>query len=105
MPTRGGTETDRQDAERLRQQAAQVESQMRYVLAFARRHGITGAEAQRFLARQRASLRRQQAWEAQIQALAREYPHQIAHCRRWHVLTQIPMRLPCCGRTLLKETP
>ena len=42
-------------ADALRQEAREMQS----CLGYARRHRLTGAEAQRFLARQRTSLRRQ----------------------------------------------
>jgi rubrerythrin len=100
------------DALRREQEAhtreAQAEARM---MAFARRHGITGAAAQRFLAGQRAARERQR--QATRQAEMREGAAQLAllpdapvrtrallgcpGCGSFRAITTIPFRTPCCG--------
>lgn len=92
--------------EAARQVARKEAQHLREILAFARKHRITGPAAQAFLARQRASWKREQARKQTQEAQAQAWPHQILCCARWQVIPYIPYRLRCCGRVLaLRKDP
>jgi hypothetical protein len=96
-------------ADALRQEAREMQG----FLGYARRYGPTGVEAQRFLARQRASVRRQrqqaQAHETtQLTLLSPRHVQTAAqilcpHCGQWWRITSIPFKTPCCATVLLVE--
>lgn len=91
-----------------REEARRAAKQQREVLAFARKHRITGQAAQQFLARQRASWRREQARRLARQTYDTAWPHQILCCSTiWQAVPRVPYQLPCCGRVLAftEETP
>jgi hypothetical protein len=107
-----GREDELADALRREHEARTREAQAEaHMMAFARRHGITGAAAQRFLAGQRAARERQR--QATLQAEMREGAAQLAllpdapvrtqallgcpGCGRFRAITAIPFRTPCCG--------
>ena len=96
-------------ADALRQEVREMQG----FLGYTRRHGLTGVEAQRFLARQRASVRRQrqqaQAHETtQLTLLSPRHVQTAAqilcpHCGQWWRITSIPFQTPCCMAVLLVE--
>ena len=75
-------------------------------LAWARKHGITGEQAQRFVQRQRAACKRRRFYPD-----AGLVPYDPQHrtnsllwcCDRWHPIHQIPLTVLCCGTTYLVE--
>lgn len=32
-------------------------------------------------------------------------PNLLAHCGKWHIITCLPLQVPCCGAVLLQEEP
>src|SRR5215475_4632349 len=74
------------------------------LMAWARRRGITGAEAQRFLARQRASLRRQRQASTPVPAQRTGRTRSVlACCGQWWCIQTLPLYVPCCQRLYLQE--
>jgi hypothetical protein len=89
-------------AEALEHSLAAEARVMRTVMAFARRHHITGDEAQRFLARQRASLRRHRR-ETRVLALDGRSLVGCPGCYAFRPITSLPYETPCCGKRFFDE--
>jgi hypothetical protein len=109
---------DREEA--LEQSLAHEARVMGRLARFAREHHITGEEARRFLARQRASLQRQR--QAALLAEAGEaggqlpllpsrtlaLPHVFLGCPgcyEFRAITHLPYQTPCCGYRFFEEGP
>ena len=91
------------ETEAAKREAQQRTAEEQRWLRFARRHRITGQAAQRFLALQRASYKRQQEAEAARAQYAETFPHLIACCSgAFHAIVRDPhaLRTACCGRVL-----
>jgi hypothetical protein len=89
-------------AEALEHSLAAEARVMRRVMAFARRHHMTGAQAQRFLARQRASLRRHRR-EARVLALDGRSLVGCPGCYEFRPITSLPYQTPCCGKRFFDQ--
>ena len=63
----------------------------RRLLAWARRNGLSGAQARRLLTRERRAIDAR----AQIFAQATSF---IPCCGRWFAVVRLPQMTPCCGR-------
>lgn len=83
---------------------ARDERTMRDLMAWARRRGITGPEAQRFLARQRAALKRHQQAEVRRVVYDPEHGTQslLLCCGKFHPIHQMPLRVLCCNKVYLQ---
>jgi len=69
--------------------------QDRYILTYARKHGMSGVQARKLLERKRTREKYQEN-KKDIWARAKSFVH---CCGQWYPVVSLPFVVPCCYRT------